>query len=69
MGDHVAFESSESSQGGGALFGGVFEGVVRGVGVPAGPDDADPGAGHDAVGVGVAFAAGSGVAVDALGPS
>ncbi|HWR48065.1 MAG TPA: hypothetical protein VN327_10715, partial [Pseudonocardiaceae bacterium] len=59
--------SSESSQVGGALFGDVFEGVVGGVGVPAGPDDADPGAGHDAGGVGVAFAAGAGA--DDLGTS
>jgi hypothetical protein len=66
----VSLESSESSQGGcSALFGGVFVGVVGGVGVPAGPDDAEPGAGDDAVGVGVAFAAVAGVAVEALGPS
>jgi hypothetical protein len=43
-------------------------GVVGGVGVPAGPDDAEPGAGEDAYGVCVAAASGAGVAVDAFGP-
>src|SRR5207245_6963847 len=43
-------------------------GVVGGVGVPAGPDDAQPGAGEDADGVWVAAAAGACFAVDALGP-
>src|SRR5919201_5912931 len=43
-------------------------GVVGGVGVPAGPDDAQPGAGEDADGVCVAAAAGACVAVDAFGP-
>src|SRR5215210_8116517 len=42
--------------------------VVGGVGVPAGPDDAQPGAGEDADGVWVAAAAGSCLAVDAFGP-
>ena len=43
-------------------------GVVGGLVVPAGPDDAQPGAGEDADGVWVAAAAGAGVAVDAFGP-
>src|SRR5437588_13037384 len=43
-------------------------GVVGRVGVPAGPDDAEPGAGEDADGVWVAAAAGAGFAVDPVGP-
>jgi hypothetical protein len=42
----------------------VFGGVVGRVGVPAGPDDSKPGAGHDTDGVGVAFAAAAGVGVE-----
>src|SRR5215467_6430803 len=42
--------------------------VVGGVVLPAAPDDADPGAGEDADGVGVVFAGGTGLVVDAGGP-
>ena len=35
---------------------------------PAAPDDADPGAGQDAYGVGMVVAAGAGVGVDLRGP-
>src|SRR5262245_51021299 len=48
--------------------GGVDGGVVAGFVSPAGPDDAQPGAGEDAQSVGVVFAAGSGVVVDGGGP-
>jgi hypothetical protein len=53
--DEVALEFPESSCRGESLGGAVFGGVVGGVGVPAGPDDAEPGAGDDADGVGVAL--------------
>src|SRR5205807_4451662 len=46
--------------GGGAVPGGVVGDAFE----PAGPDDADPGAGEDADGVRVVLAAGAGVAVD-----
>src|ERR1051326_2421344 len=47
---------------------GVGLGVVAGAVAPAGPDDAQPGAGQDPAGVRVAFAGGSGVVVDLRGP-
>src|SRR5207245_534841 len=50
--------------GGGAVPGGVVGDAFE----PAGPDDADPGAGEDADGVRVVLAAGAGVAVDLRGP-
>src|SRR5438034_10392284 len=50
--------------GGGAVPGGVVGDAFE----PAGPDDADPGAGEDADGVGVVLAAGAGVAVGLRGP-
>src|ERR1700760_1365787 len=50
--------------GSGAVPGGVVGCVVE----PAGPDHADPGAGEDADGVGVVFAAGAGVVVNLGGP-
>jgi hypothetical protein len=43
-------------------------GVVGGAVLPAAPDDIDPGAGGDADGVRVVFAAGPGVVVDGRGP-
>jgi len=43
-------------------------GVVGDAGAPAGPDDADPGAGDDAGGVRVALAPGSGVGVELRSP-
>src|SRR5207244_12108548 len=46
----------------------VAGGVVGLAGVPAGPDDAQPGAGEDADGVWVAAAAGAGAVVDVGGP-
>ena len=49
---------------GGAVLGGVVGDAVE----PAGPYDADPGAGEDADGVGVVLAAGAGVGVDLAGP-
>jgi Glycosyl transferase family group 2 len=42
--------------------------VVGGAVLPAVPDDVEPGAGHDADGVGVVLAAGGGVVVEAGGP-
>src|SRR6516164_7977280 len=51
-----------------AVVAAVTGGVVWGVGVPAGPDHAQPGAGEDADRVGVAAAAGACVVVDAFGP-
>src|SRR5262249_20857736 len=58
-----------SSSGGGKSCGGSVElGVVGGAVLPAAPDDADPGAGEDAYGVWVAFAAVDGVVVDLGGP-
>src|SRR5438105_4660274 len=50
--------------GGGAVPGGVVGDAVE----PARPDDADPGAGEDAGGVGVVLAASAGVCVDFRGP-
>ena len=50
------------------LQGAVFGGVVRGVVLPAAPDDVEPGAGEDADGVGVVVAAGSGSLVEVGGP-
>src|SRR5881628_477597 len=51
-------------------FGGaaVAGGVVGGLADPAGPQDADPGSGQDADGVGVVVPAGAGVGVDLRGP-
>src|SRR3974377_732832 len=46
----------------------MFAGVVRDAVDPAGPDDADPGAGQDADGVRVVLAPGAGVGVDLGGP-
>ncbi len=46
----------------------MLGGVVGGAGLPAAPDDVDPGAGQDADGVRVVFAAGAGGAVDGRGP-
>jgi hypothetical protein len=46
----------------------VSGGVVRDAVDPAAPDDADPGAGQDAHGVGVVLASAAGVVVDAGGP-
>src|ERR1700722_14660446 len=48
--------------------GAVFARVIRYAVDPAGPDDADPGAGQDADGVRVVLAAGSGLVVDVGGP-
>jgi hypothetical protein len=59
----VALELPESSSGGEALFGAVVDGVVGGIGVPAGPHDPKPGAGQDPDGMGVALAASAGVGV------
>ena len=42
--------------------------VVGGAVLPAAPDHVEPGAGQDADGVGVVFAAGAGVVVDGRGP-
>ena len=67
-GNHATFEFPESSSGGEALFGAVLGGVVGGVGVPAGPHDAEPGAGQDPDGVGVVLAASAGVGVQLGGP-
>ena len=51
------------------LTGGVVQdGVVAGLVAPAGPDHAQPGAGQDAQGVAMAFAASSCVVVDRRGP-
>src|SRR5579862_8940627 len=50
------------------LQGGVLGGVVGGAVLPAPPDDVDPGAGGDADGVGVVFAAVAGVSVEGGGP-
>src|SRR5579862_1414924 len=50
------------------LQGGVLGGVVGGVVLPAAPDDVDPGAGGDADGVRVVFAAVPGGGVDGGGP-
>ena len=41
----------------------VVGGFVNGVGLPAVPDDVEPGAGEDACGVGVIVSAGSGAVV------
>jgi hypothetical protein len=46
----------------------VFGGVVGGVGVPAGPDDPQPGAAEDADSPGVTLAAGAGVGIQLGGP-
>ena len=51
-----------------ALEGVVLGRVVGGAGLPAAPDDVDPGAGQDAHGVRVVFAAGAGVVVEGRGP-
>src|SRR5437762_13507813 len=48
--------------------GSVSGGVVGRAGEPAGPDDADPGAGEHADGVRVILAAGAGICVDLGGP-
>jgi hypothetical protein len=45
------------------LFGAVLGRVVGRVGVPAGPDDSEPGAPEDPDGLGVALAAGAGVGI------
>lgn len=65
----VAFEFPESTLGlCRSLAGLVGARVVGGAVVPAGPDDSQPGAGDDAEGVGVAFAAGAGVGIELCGP-
>ena len=46
----------------------MFGGVVGGVGLPAVPDDVEPGAGEDAGGVGVIVFAGAGAVVEVGGP-
>src|SRR3954466_2578597 len=46
----------------------VLVGVVGHMVLPAAPDDAGPGAGEDAYGVRVSFAAGGGLVVDVFGP-
>src|SRR5487761_834593 len=56
--------SLPGEHGGGAVFSGVVGDAVE----PAAVDDADPGAGEDAHGVGVVLAAGAGVVVDLRGP-
>jgi hypothetical protein len=43
-------------------------GIIGGVGLPAGPDDVDPGAGQDAYGVRMIVSAGAGAAVELGGP-
>jgi hypothetical protein len=48
----IALEFPESGSGGEALLGAVLGRVIDGVGVPAGPDDPQPGAGQDPDGVG-----------------
>jgi hypothetical protein len=63
------FELPESSSGGEALFGAVAGRVVGGVGVPAGPDDPQPGAGEDPDGVGVVLAAPAGIGIQLGAPS
>jgi hypothetical protein len=63
-----ALEFPESSSGGEALFAAVLGGVVGGVGVPAGPHHAEPGAGEDPDGVGVVVAAPAGVGIQLGGP-
>src|SRR5437763_11458606 len=60
--------SLSQALGGVGLLGAVAGRVVGGAGVPAGPDDAEPGAHEDADGVRVALAAGAGVAVEPGGP-
>ena len=60
----VAIEFPESSSGGEALFAAVLGGVVGGVGVPAGPHDAEPGTTEDPDGVGVVLAAPAGVGIE-----
>src|SRR5262245_35951457 len=51
-----------------ALEGFVAGGVVGGAGLPAVPDDVQPGAGEGGDGVGVVFAAGDGVVIQPAGP-
>jgi hypothetical protein len=51
-----------------SLVAAVLVGVVGDAVLPAAPDDADPGSGEDADGVGVAQVAGSGSGVDVGGP-
>jgi len=51
-----------------ALEGVVLAGVVGFAGLPAVPDDVEPGAGEDADGVGVVVAAVTGSLVEVLGP-
>src|SRR3954454_4014626 len=51
-----------------ALEGSVAGGVVGGVVLPAVPDHVEPGAGEDAGGVRVVFAAGDGLVVEVRGP-
>jgi hypothetical protein len=64
-GHHAMFQVLESSPSGCALVMCLVDGgVVGGAGVPAGPDDADPGAGDDADRVRVALAACSGIGVE-----
>ena len=46
----------------------VAVGVVGGVVLPAVPDDVEPGAGQDAYGMLVVASAGSGLAVEVVGP-
>src|SRR3981081_955287 len=50
------------------LEGSVLGGVVGLVGLPAVPDDVEPGAGEDAGGVGVVVSAGAGAVVEVGGP-
>jgi transposase len=64
----IALEFPESSSGGEALFAAVAGRVVGGVGVPAGPDDPQPGGGEDPDGVWVVLAAPAGVGVQPGGP-
>lgn len=46
----------------------MVAGVVGGVGLPAVPDDVEPGAGENAYGVGVVVVAGDGAVVEVGGP-